>query len=151
MDLTRNATPTMKRRRQPDATSSKEPRTASSLHPCGGGGAVVARRVRRKVAKRRRRSERIWTSTSTKASKVFCQWSTRLVSAGACVCKQQTTHKKIGGRWCGSRPGAAALQVCRQCTHRSSQVNKGFFLGEQRCSVDQALASHVRVKRKFNP
>jgi hypothetical protein len=69
--------------------------------------------------------------------------------------KQQTTRKQIGGRWWGSRTGATALrmvvQVSRQCTHRSSKVNKGFFLCEQRCSVDQALASHVRGKRKFNP
>jgi hypothetical protein len=53
--------------------------------------------------------------------------------------EQQTTRKQVGGRWCGSKMGAAALrmgaQVCRQYTHRSSQVKEGFFL---------------RGKRKFN-
>jgi hypothetical protein len=33
---------------------------------------------------------------------------------------------------------------------RCSQIKKGFFLSEQRCSVDHALASHVRGQRKFN-
>jgi hypothetical protein len=69
--------------------------------------------------------------------------------------KQQTTRKQVGGRWCESRTGAAALrmaaQVCRQCTHQSSQVEEGFFLCEQKCSVSHALASHVRGQRKFNP
>jgi hypothetical protein len=33
---------------------------------------------------------------------------------------------------------------------RCSQVKEDFFLYEQRCSVGQALASHVRGQRKFN-
>jgi hypothetical protein len=33
---------------------------------------------------------------------------------------------------------------------RCSQIKKGFFLSEQRCSVDHALASHMRGQRKFN-
>jgi hypothetical protein len=44
-----------------------------------------------------------------------------------------------------------AAQVCQQCPHRSSQVEEGFFLCEQKCSVGHALASHVREQRKFNP
>jgi hypothetical protein len=72
----------------------------------------------------------------------------------ACA-KQRTTRKQVGSRWCGSRTGVAALrmvaQVCRQCTHQSSQVKEGFFLCEQGCSVGHALASHVRGQRKFTP
>jgi hypothetical protein len=86
-------------------------------------------------------------------ARVFYRWPTRLVSAGACVCRATDHRKQVGGRWCGSGTGAATLrmvaQVCRQCTHRSSQVKEG-FLCEQRCSVGHALASHVRGQRKFN-
>jgi hypothetical protein len=63
-----------------------------------------------------------------------CSTSGRLGSflQARAYAKQQTTRKQVGGRWCGSRTGAAALrmvaQVCRQCTHRSSQVKEGFFL-----------------------
>jgi hypothetical protein len=46
--------------------------------------------------------------------------------------RQPTMRMQAGGRWCGSKTGAAALrmaaQVCWQCTHRSSQVEEGFFL-----------------------
>jgi hypothetical protein len=55
----------------------------------------------------------------------------------------------------GLRPGAAALRVavqtCQQCTHRSSQVEEGFFLCEQERSVGHALAAHVRQQRRLSP
>jgi hypothetical protein len=79
----------------------------------------------------------------------------RGASMARAYAEQQTTRKQVGGRWCGSGTGAAALrmvaEVCRQCTHRSSKVKEGFFLCKQRCSVGHALASHVRGQRKFNP
>jgi hypothetical protein len=54
-----------KRRWRPDATSSEEPRTTSSFHPCGSRG----REGERGAARRKRRSGRIWTSTSSDTSK----------------------------------------------------------------------------------
>jgi hypothetical protein len=53
-----------KRRWRPDATSSEEPRTTSSFHPCGSRG----REGERGAARRKRRSGRIWTSTSSDTS-----------------------------------------------------------------------------------
>jgi hypothetical protein len=69
--------------------------------------------------------------------------------------RQLATREQVEGQWYESRMGAMALRVAaqayRQCTHRSSQVEEGFFLCEQRCSVGHALASLVRGQRKFNP
>jgi hypothetical protein len=52
------------------------------------------------------------------------------------------------------RPGAAALRVaaetCRQCTHRSSQVEEGFFSCEQERLAGHALASHVREQGRLS-
>jgi hypothetical protein len=67
MRCTRSGEPKGKaatRRWRPGAMSSEEPRTASSLHPCGSRG----KEGECGAARRKRRSGRIWTSTSTDTS-----------------------------------------------------------------------------------
>jgi hypothetical protein len=55
----------------------------------------------------------------------------------------------------GLRPGAAALRVaaqtCQQCTHRTNQVEEGFFLCEQEHSAGCASAAHAREQRRLSP
>jgi hypothetical protein len=57
--------------------------------------------------------------------------------------RQQATREQVEGQGCGGKAGAAALRVaaqaCRQCTHRSSQVEEGFFL----CSVSTCASRNV--------
>jgi hypothetical protein len=47
-----------------------------------------------------------------------------LIPQASARTRQQTMRKRVGGQWCESRTGAAALrmaaQACRQYTHRSS-------------------------------
>jgi hypothetical protein len=68
--------------------------------------------------------------------------------------RQQATHEQLESQGCGSKAGAAALRVaaqaCRQCTHRSNQVEESFFLCEQEHSAGHALTAHVREQRRLS-
>jgi hypothetical protein len=162
-------------RRWPGATSSEEPRcnqaqrapithteveVGATRHgfnaqrKAGGGGRpalTVSQQVERaaELQDPEVRAELDWRVRGCKRE---CSTGGRLGSIPqACAyARQQTTCRQVGGRWCGSKTGAAALrmaaQVCWPCTHLSSQV-----LCEQRCSVGHALASHVRGQRKLSP
>jgi hypothetical protein len=107
-------------------------------HKTGGGGrsTLMASQQMERVAGLQNPEVRAELNRRVRECERKCFASGRLGSfpQPRAYAKQQTTRKQVGGRWCGSKIGAAALrmaaQVCRQCTHRSSQVDEGFFLCE---------------------
>jgi hypothetical protein len=91
------------------------------------------------------RHEAVGVEAARRGSDAWCRtvgWPGSIPQTRARA-RRQATREQVEGQGCRSKVGAAALRVaaqaCRQCTHRSIQVEEGFFL----CSGSSCASRNV--------